>query len=70
METPAEPPLTCVGGCGRKLTSVKSRRRRMGPDCWRKHHSPTPRITGPESGQIVGQTELPLVPFQPTFWTA
>lgn len=64
-----EPPVTCLGGCGRKLTSRLSKRRRYGPDCWRKLHGRTPRIASPTADVGDGQTELPLDYLQVTLWS-
>ncbi|MEU8968105.1 DUF6011 domain-containing protein [Streptomyces monashensis] len=67
-----ETPVTCLGGCGRLLTSKTSRARGYGGGCWRKLHgrpAPKPRRPAPSATQpIDGQAELPLEPEQPTLW--
>jgi len=78
METPAEPPLTCLGGCGRKLTSDRARARGYGERCWRKlrHQTPsptrfsrTPVKTPAHTEPMPGQTAIDLQPMQPTLWS-
>ncbi|MFJ5151413.1 DUF6011 domain-containing protein [Streptomyces sp. NPDC088353] len=62
--TGEEEPITCLGGCGKQLTSRTSRRRGYGKDCWRKLHgrpARTPRITTPAAAVPgPGQDELPV----------
>ena len=68
---PEEEPVRCA--CGRSLRDPESRDRGLGPVCWRKLHGrprrgvriPTPAAVEPGPGQ----TELPLVPHQPTLWS-
>lgn len=65
-----EPPVICLGGCGRLLTSRISKERQHGPDCWRKLHGRTARgrRATPSAAQPgPGQAELPLAD-QLTIW--
>ncbi|MFD5031679.1 hypothetical protein ACFWM0_14875 [Streptomyces sp. NPDC058405] len=55
--------------CGRPRTP-ESRTRGTGPRCWRNTQPPVRRAPTPaEPAAIPGQTELPLLPHQPTLWS-
>ena len=69
MEPPSEEPTLCLGGCGKHLTSRKSRARGYGSDCWRKLHGrpalkqrrpPTPAAKPAPDQPELPYDELPL----------
>ncbi|GAA1030746.1 MULTISPECIES: DUF6011 domain-containing protein [Amycolatopsis] len=49
-----------VPTCNRPLTSEESRRRGMGPVCWRRHNPAAPRIPAAERTVNPDQIPLPL----------
>ena len=62
----------CLGNCGRWLTSPDAVALGYGPVCERRRNArplPVPAARTPTAApvpEIPGQTELPLIPFQPT----
>jgi hypothetical protein len=70
---PSDSRRKCRGGCGRWLTDPESLARGFGKRCAERHGIPTspppkPARTPPAAPtpQLPSQTELPLIPFQPT----